>query len=552
MNYISGYGNQHSKLVILADCPSYSDSVNGRLFHESRELDSCLKEAGINKLDCWLTSVSKYFVPPNIGKKRTSFLDRAKEAGIDIDKQLAELQIELNTINPNCILALGKNVLWALKGKYNITQFRGSILSSFGRKFVPTYNPLGLSLSKEVETEFIGYWNKQIIIFDMRRALYQSQFKELRLPNRTLSVAKNSFELSNFYDRYAAQSKLSVDIEAGGHCVPICIGLAFNKSHGLTVPLWNTDGISSIPDNDLVNIWKILSNILMNHDIIGQNFNYDRDKIKRLGFIIKKLHSDTMMKSFAINPELPKGLAFNTSIYTEEPFYKDEGMYEGSINDLLIGCARDACVTYEIDENMEADLEDQKDYYYNFIMKLPDLYLEIENTGFGIDETKRDGLIRKYINRDELIRYELFSLVGEELNVNSPKQVAELLYDKYKIRRGNGTSEEELTAILNLQSFKDPVQRKVIELILEGRRVRKTISTYMMALPDFDGRMKTTCFPCLETGRSKNGQQEPPIRPRVEVIDENGKKKLKDLGMAFQTITKHGDVGSDVRGMFVP
>src|SRR5206468_1666804 len=99
------------------------------------------------------------------------------------------------------------------------------------------------------------------------------------------------------------------------------------------------------------------------------------DKIKRLGFTISKLASDTMLKAFAINPELPKNLSFNTSIYTEEPFYKHEGMYEGSIRDLLIGCARDACVTKEIDEAMDADIDSlgMRDYYENFIMWLHDL-----------------------------------------------------------------------------------------------------------------------------------------------------------------------------------
>ena len=69
----------------------------------------------------------------------------------------------------------------------------------------------------------------------------------------------------------------------------------------------------------------------MEKDIVGQNFNYDRDKIRRLGFAIRRIHSDTMLKAFAINPELPKGLAFLTTIYTREPFYKDEGMYEGVV-----------------------------------------------------------------------------------------------------------------------------------------------------------------------------------------------------------------------------
>jgi DNA polymerase-1 len=71
-------------------------------------------------------------------------------------------------------------------------------------------------------------------------------------------------------------------------------------------------------------------------------------------------------------------------------------------------------------------------------------------------------------------------------------------------------------------------------------------------MPDFDGKMKSTFFPCLDTGRSSSGQQDPPIRPMVDVLDLNGKKKKKVLGTAFQTMTKHGDIGQDVRGQYVP
>ena len=100
-----------------------------------------------------------------------------------------------------------------------------------------------------------------------------------------------------------------------------------------------------IPDSDLATIWVMLAQLLREKDIVGQNFNYDRDKLRRLGFTVRRIISDTMLKAFAINPELPKGLAFITSIYTREPFYKDEGMYEGSIRDLLLGCARELCHT---------------------------------------------------------------------------------------------------------------------------------------------------------------------------------------------------------------
>jgi uracil-DNA glycosylase family 4 len=553
--YVPGSGPLGAKLMILGESPSAKDEIQGRAFTDSRELMTVLIDAGINKNNCWLTNVSKYHVPGNTGKKKIPFHTRAKLAEIDIDGQLTELQSEISAIKPNCILAVGKGALWALSGKYNIESYRGSILHGMGTKFVPSYNPAHLSW-QATDIEFKGYWNRQIMVFDFKRALAQSAFPDMRLPSRTIEICKNSADLARFRDQYKGKKiRMAADIEANGTCIPVCIGLAFTKHHAMVVPLWNVEGISNIPTADMVQIWLILAQMLWDNEIVGQNINYDRDKIKRLGFIIRKLAADLMLKVHAINPELPKGLAFNTSLYTEEPFYKDDGMYHGTLSDLFHGCGKDACVSIEIDENTNPDLDElgMRPFYENFLMRLPDLYWSIERQGFRVDSTARDALIHKYIAWDERIRYELFTLVGAEVNVNSPKQVAILLFDNLGLPRREGVGEEELTALLNSQSaVKKPEHRKIIELVLEGRRVRKSVSTYLMALPDYDARMRTTYFPCLDTGRTSTGQQDPPIRPTVEVIDENGKKKDKVLGTAFQTMTKHGDIGADIRSMYVP
>src|SRR5262249_36973465 len=151
--------------------------------------------------------------------------------------------------------------------------------------------------------------------------LAQSKFPEINRPHRTIEICQNSYQLAQFRDRYRGKKiRMGTDIEAGGSCLPICMGLAFTRNHGIVVPLWNTDGISNIPTADLVQCWIILAEMLWENEIVGQNFNYDRDKILRLGFKIRKLVSDVMLKAQGINPELPKGLAPNTSLYTEEPF----------------------------------------------------------------------------------------------------------------------------------------------------------------------------------------------------------------------------------------
>ena len=232
-------------------------------------------------------------------------------------------------------------------------------------------------------------------------------------------------------------------------------------------------------------------------------------------------------------------------------------MYEGSIDDLMIGCARDAAVTYEVDERMQIDIDELgiNDFYHNFIMKLHPLYLEIENEGLLVDHAKREELLKKYIAWDEKLRYEMFKHVGEYINPNSPPQVNKLLYERLRVPFRKGTGEEILTQLLNT-AVKDPYRRAIIENILESRRVRKTISNNLGALCDYDGRVRTTYFICLDTGRSSTGQQEPPIRPTEEIIeiDDTGKrkKKKKALGTPFQVMTKHGDVGPDVRSMYIP
>src|SRR5712692_4941125 len=394
--YVPGIGNKNAKIVLVGESPSYVEEQTLTPFTgpSGKLLNELLHDAGINRADCWITNVSKYFVPPNIPPKKIPFSIRAHSVGISIEKCIDELRIELQQLQPNIVVALGATALWALTGKSRIQAFRGSILSGMnGLKVVGTYHPAHI-LHQEGEVK--GYWNKQILFFDLKRVKQQSAFPEVKLPSRSLNICANSAQLYDFIRRNKNNDKPAIDIEAM-HCIPICIGIAFNRHEGLTVPLWNSNEISTIPTSDLVSIWNYLSELLAKHRVVGQNFGYDRDKIRRLGLIIGGLASDTMLKSFVINPELPKNLAFNTSIYTEEPYYKDEGMYEGSLRDLLIGCAKDACVTKEIDLAMDADIDNLnlRPFYENFILQLHDLYLHIENNGLYTDLQIREKLIKK-------------------------------------------------------------------------------------------------------------------------------------------------------------
>jgi len=553
--YIPGKGPIGAKVMFVGEAPSYAELEAGEPFigPSGRELDKLCKDIGYNRYNAWVTNACKFYVPPNIGTKKIPFQVRAKMAGINLDEQLHELQNEINSISPNVIIALGGTALWALTGKTSITNYRGSILSGMGRKCIPTFHPAHLLHSET--GEFKGYWNRQLMLFDLTRALKQSSFPEIKLPYRNLQVCRDSAQFYDFIQRYKSFTKPAIDIEAGGSCVPICVGIAFTPQEGITIPLWPND-VVNIPQSNMVTLWLMLANLLINHDCIGQNFKYDQDKLARLGFLIRSLASDVMLKGFAINPELPKRLAFFQSIYTEEPFYKDEGMYEGNLLDLFIGCARDSCVTKEIDLAMDADLDEleQRPFFENFLMQLHGLYLDIENEGFTVDYKARDALFDKYVRWSERLHYELYCLTGTDINVDSPKQVNILLYDTLNLPRRPGVGEEELTALLNNQGktgVHKPEHRRIIELILEERRVNKSVGNYLLALPDYDKKMKTSYFICNETGRTSTTQLDPPVRPLIEVENLKGKKVKKAIGTAFQTMTKHGDIGEDVRSQYI-
>jgi len=568
--YVPGTGNPSAKIVFIGEAPSFTEEQQEKPFvgPAGKIFNDMLRDLGISRDEVWTTNVFKYMIIPQqkYGKKIPAWV-RAEQAGIDVQGSIKELRIEIDQIKPNVICLLGGTALWALMGNEKIERWRGSILHLWNYKCVPTYHPAGLLYSEDVG----NYWKKPVIEFDLKRVAEQSHFPEIKRPPRNLVICRNSAMLDDFYRqakdaaiKNGGKIRMVSDIEAI-RCIPVCNSFAFNKVLGFCVPLWNTTPlikVSEISSSDLASIWQLKYDMMKDphFEWVGQNYKYDQDKLVKLGFPYVKLISDTMLKAFAINPELSVGLAFNTSIYTEEPYYKDEGLefdyHKHPIDDLLLYGARDAPVTWEIDANMEQDLIDleTQDFYYNFIVGLHDLYYVIENQGLKVLTENREQLLRKYIAWSERLAYELWIQTGTHLNVQSPKQVAVLLYEVLKIPKRAGVGEEVLTALLG-NVVKNASHKKTIENILEKRRVEKTIQTYITALADFDGRMRTSYFPCLETGRTSTNQMEPPVRPAYDkkTLKESSKKTdRKYIGAAFQVLTKHGDVGGDVRRMYGP
>lgn len=582
-NYVRGEGNPKAKLMFVGEAPGKDEDKFQRPFvGKSGELyDEFLKNCGLHRGEVWTTNVVKYRPPFND-------MRRLSEIGVDYEDQVQKLYREVESIRPNCIVALGNTALRALTGHDGITKWRGSILEVLGGrgKCVPTFHPANF-LYGDDERESgrtFKYSNKYVMQLDILRAKNQSFFPELRLPSRTLEVAHNSIDVWRFLDTYKDRDKywrVSIDIEAI-KCIPVCIGLAFNSYHAMSIPLLNVmawKGEVGIPSNDLAAIWKMLLELFMDKRLktIGQNFKYDEEKINTAcRFPLPELYADTSILSHCLYPEYAANLAFLASIMTEEPYYKDEGkdfnLKKDSFDRLFLYNARDAAVTFEICEEFDKEMDEIKvpgfsnwrqEYVYDYMMRLHRLYMDVETTGLLVDFPARDRLIKKYEAEWDRKQAILNKLAGWEVNVGSPKQVKTLLYEQLKLPRrrsykrtedegtekndpfkGLSADEDTIVALLATQAVtrrKDfEVINLICSLILDIRRIRKTIGTYLKAEPDYDGRMRTAIrITGTETGRSSNSIMKPPLRPTK-------------VGLAFQTLTKHGEIGAEIRSIFVP
>src|SRR6266705_610954 len=115
MRYIGGVGNPSAKLMLVGEAPGAHEEIEEIPFcgPAGAIVDECLRGAGVDRSDVYVTNVVK-IRPPNNEIRRLS------ELGTKIEDFIPQLWQEVEAINPNCILALGNTALKALTGETGI------------------------------------------------------------------------------------------------------------------------------------------------------------------------------------------------------------------------------------------------------------------------------------------------------------------------------------------------------------------------------------------------------------------------------------------------
>ena len=304
-------------------------------------------------------------------------------------------------------------------------------------------------------------------------------------------------QLTSFVSSVKENEWLSVDLETTSinPMVAEIVGFSFSmkKDTGVYVPIRFKDKKDNLfGDDDLQTAIGILKPILENSNIpkTGQNIKYDALIMKRYGINLDGIAFDTMIAAHLISPNSRSYKLDNLSVshlnYKMVPIKDLIGsgknqitMDQVTLEDISFYAAEDADVVIELTEIFIKELKNQKLYNYFMAIEIDLLPVLIDMQFNGIFVDKDYLAIRS----DEIgikidaLHNEITKLAGQDFNVNSSQQLAQILFDKLDLPMIKKRS----TAEAVLSELKD--KHELPKLVLDYRKLFKLKNTYLDPIP---------------------------------------------------------------------
>lgn len=264
----------------------------------------------------------------------------------------------------------------------------------------------------------------------------------------------------------------------------------------------------------------------------GQNIKYDALVLSNYGINTNGIVFDSILAAYIINPgsrnlnidALSRDYLQLPKIATSELI--GSGKNEISMRDVPVErvceyACEDADYALRLEHALKPLLEDQSKILFDIELPLMPVLLRMEQNGIRLDVGHLHDM-GKELERDlARIQEECYHAAGESFNLNSPKQLAAILFDKLKLpiqkktKTGPSTDVDTLTALAALHEL--PLK------LLDYRTLAKLKSTYVDTLPDlihpYTGRVHSTFSQTVAaTGRLASNNpnlQNIPIRTEV-------------------------------------
>lgn len=241
---------------------------------------------------------------------------------------------------------------------------------------------------------------------------------------------------------------------------------------------------------------------------VAHNLKYDEQVVNRYGIKIKGPRFDTMIAHYLLSPDGKHSMDVLAEYYLKykpvpiQDLIGKKGKNQKSMRDLeqkeIVDYAcEDADITWQLKELFEPEL--QKDHlkklFYEIEMPLVEVLKSMEQAGITVDIKGLNKFSKELETALAEIEEKVIKLAGEEFNLDSPRQLGTILFEKLaiskkakKTKSGQySTSEDVLQKHIN--------DHEIVPLILDYRSLRKLKNTYVDPLPNLvdkeDGRVHT-------------------------------------------------------------
>ena len=265
-------------------------------------------------------------------------------------------------------------------------------------------------------------------------------------------------------------------------------------------------------------------------------YTYDLKKmivsLNKYDIDIKNCTFDAMIAGYILNYNVKDDIAylantFNYDITLFDNFKKEKNMSTEALADLTVKKAK---FIYDIKDEFINKMkeEEQLELFSNIEMKLSSVLASMEIEGVRVDTKVLDEMGENINKKLDELTSEIYNYAGEEFNVQSPKQLGEILFEKLEIPYPKKKKTSYSTAREILDKIVD--YHPIVEKIIEHRTLNKIYTTYIVGIKNCvkeDGKLHTIYTQTLtRTGRLSS------IEPNLQNIPIRYKEG-KEIRKAF-------------------
>ena len=373
-------------------------------------------------------------------------------------------------------------------------------------------------------------------VFDDKNNI-NSQFKSTSKNYRAITTIK---QLNDFIDQLANAETIAIDTETDSldalNAKLIGISISIVAGDAVYIPIGHS--LSAVPEQlPMATVLTALRPFLESTkpNVIGQNIKYDQHVLANYNIHLKGISGDSMLASYIVESHLGHGLDelalrhLNWSTIHYEDLCgkgaKQISFADVALEDAVNYAAEDADVALRLENILRQQMNSaQLALYEDVEIPVEQILFEMERTGVLIDRQQLAQQSHELGTELLALEKQAYQLAGQPFNLNSPKQLQSILFDKM----GIPTTGLKKTASGGISTNEVVLEKLAVDyplpkLILQTRTLSKLKSTYTDKLPHLidpqSGRVHTTYAQAVAiTGRLASNNpnlQNIPVRTEI-------------------------------------